>query len=80
MTSKQKPSPDELEEVFASIDPTQMQIARDLLTQAGIECFVFDTESSRMLGTTAAIPSRLMVHAHAARDALERLKELGFED
>jgi len=41
----------------------------DYLSQAGIESFVFDTASSRMLGTTAAVPARLMVHADAAADA-----------
>ncbi len=81
MTTKQNPPPpEELEDVLTSIDPTRMQIARDFLTQAGIECYVFDSEASRMLGTTAAIPSRLMVHADAAKEARKQLKELGFED
>jgi Putative prokaryotic signal transducing protein len=80
MTTKADPPNEELEDVFTSIDPTRMQIARDFLTQAGIECYVFDSEASRMLGTTAAIPSRLMVHADAAEEARKRLKELGFED
>ncbi len=67
----------ELVEVFASIDPTQMRIARDMLEGAGIECFVFDRESSRMLGTTAAVPTRLMVHSDRAAEARSRLKDLG---
>jgi hypothetical protein len=33
-----------------------------------------------MLGTTAAVPARLMVHADAAEEARKRLKDLGFED
>jgi hypothetical protein len=73
-------NPEELEEIFASIDPLQVRIARDFLTEAGIEAFVFDGESSRMLGTTAAVPARLMVHADRAGEARERLKELGFGD
>jgi hypothetical protein len=81
MTTKKNPPPsEELEDVFTSIDPTRMQIARDFLIQAGIECYVFDSEASRMLGTTAAIPSRLMVHADAAEEARKRIKDLGFED
>jgi hypothetical protein len=80
MTTKKNPPAEELEDVFTSIDPTRMQIARDFLIQAGIECYVFDSEASRMLGTTAAIPSRLMVHADAAEEARKRLSELGFED
>ncbi len=70
--------PAELEEILASIDPLQVRMARDFLAEAGIEAFVFDGESSRMLGTTAAVPSRLMVHADRAGEARERLKELGF--
>ncbi len=70
----------ELSEVFASIDPTQMRIARDMLEGAGIECFVFDRESSRMLGTTAAVPIRLMVHGDRADEAKDRLKELGLRE
>jgi len=71
-------APDELEEVFASIDSTQTLIARDLLSEAGIDCFVFDSDSSRILGSTAAVTSRLMVHADQAAEARDRLKELGF--
>ncbi|MGH7905605.1 MAG: DUF2007 domain-containing protein [Candidatus Binataceae bacterium] len=72
-------NPDELEEVFASIDPTEVRIANDFLHSGGIEAFIFDGESSRMLGTTAAIPARLMVYADHAAEARARLKELGFE-
>lgn len=70
----------ELVEVFSSIDPMQVRIARDLLSDSGIECFVFDEETSRMLGTTAAIPARLMVHAARKDEAQEQLKNLGFGD
>jgi hypothetical protein len=70
----------ELVEVLASIDPTQMRMARDLLEGSGIPCFVFDSENSRMLGSSAAIPIRLMVHRDVADDALARLKELGFPE
>jgi len=73
------PDPADLEEVLASIDPTPVRMAHDYLSQAGIESFVFDTASSRMLGTTAAVPARLMVHADAAADARQRLKIWGFE-
>ncbi|MDO8431537.1 MAG: DUF2007 domain-containing protein [Candidatus Binatus sp.] len=74
------PDPSDLEEVLASIDPTPVRMAHDYLNQSGIESFVFDTASSRMLGTTAAVPARLMVHADAAAEARKRLKDLGFED
>jgi Putative prokaryotic signal transducing protein len=69
----------ELELVFQSIDPIQVQIARDMLEGAGISSFIFDGETSRMLGTTVAIEARLMVPAAAAADARARLKELGFD-
>ncbi|HTY56742.1 MAG TPA: DUF2007 domain-containing protein [Candidatus Binataceae bacterium] len=70
----------ELEQVLASIDPVQVRMANDLLQQGGIEGFIFDDESSRMLGSTAAVPARLMVHADRAAEAREILKQLGFED
>lgn len=72
------PDPSELEEIFASIEPTPVRMAHDYLTEAGIESYVFDTMSSRMLGTTAGVPVRLMVHRDAAADARQRLNDLGF--
>jgi hypothetical protein len=80
MPDKEIPDPSELEEIFASIDPTPVRMAHDYLTEAGIESYVFDAASSRMLGTTAGVPVRLMVHRDAASDALDRLKDLGFTD
>ncbi len=77
MSGQEEP---ELQEVFASIDALQVQMARDQLDSSGIQTFVFDGESSRMLGTTAAVPTRLMVAAPDAAEALDRLKELGFID
>jgi hypothetical protein len=71
-------NPDDLTEVFTSVDPMQVQMAHDLLDGTGIETFIFDDESSRMLGSTAAVPARLMVHAANADEARSRLKELGF--
>lgn len=72
--------PSELVQVFASIDPTQMRMARDLLEESGIQCFVFDRENSRMFGSSAAFPARMMVHRDVAADAIARLKELGFPE
>jgi hypothetical protein len=71
-------NPDDLTEVFTSVDPMQVQMAHALLDGGGIESFIFDDESSRMLGSTAAVPTRLMVHAANADEARSRLKELGF--
>ena len=70
----------ELVQVFASIDPTQMQMARDLLEGSGIPCFILDGENSRMLGSNPALPIRMMVHRDVADDAIGRLKELGFPE
>jgi hypothetical protein len=67
-----------LETVFQSIDPVQVRMAWDFLRQGGIEAFIFDDESSRMLGTTSAIEARVMVHADSAAEARSRLRELGF--
>jgi hypothetical protein len=70
--------PPALETVFRSVDPVRVRMACDLLQQGGIEAFVFDSESSRMLGSTSAIEARLMVHADCAGEARSRLRELGF--
>jgi len=75
-----QPNPDELTEVFASVDATEVQMAHDLLDGSGIETFIFDDESSRLLGATAAVPARLMVHAADADEARSRLKELSFTE
>ncbi len=75
----QERDPAELVEVLASIDPMQVRMAHDMLASSGIESFIFDEESSRMLGSTAAVPARLMVHADTRDDALKLLDELGFE-
>jgi Putative prokaryotic signal transducing protein len=72
------PIPSGLEQVLVSMDPVQIQMARDLLRAGGIESFVFDGASSRMLGSTAALPARLMVHADDGAEARARLKDLGF--
>ena len=80
MPDKEMPDPSELEEIFASIDPTPVRMAHDYLNEAGIESFVFDAGSSRLLGMTAAVPTRLMVHRDAVKDARDRLNELGFTD
>ena len=71
----------ELVTVFTNLDATLLQIAHDLLRDAGIESFIFDTETSRMLGIfrgRAAVPPRLMVYADRAKEARECLTELGF--
>ena len=78
--ANEKPDSSELEEILASIDPTTVRKAHDYLTDAGIESYVFDAASSRMLGTTAAVPVRLMVHRDAAKEARECLNELGFTE
>jgi len=80
MPGTELPDPSELEEVFASIDPTPVRMAHDYLNEAGIESFVFDAGSSRLLGMTSEVPPRLMVHRDAAKDARDRLNELGFTD
>jgi len=80
MPDNEMPDPSELEEIFTSIDPTPVRMAHDYLNEAGIESYVFDAASSRMLGTTAGVPVRLMVHRDAAEDARDRLNELGFTE
>ncbi len=74
------PIPSDLEEVLVSMDSMQIQMARDLLEAGGIESFVFDGASSRMLGSTAAVPARLMVYAADGAEARARLRDLGFTE
>ncbi len=71
-------NPQRLEQVFTSIDPMQVRMARDLLDAGGIEAFIFDDGASRLLGSTVAVRARLMVHKDCADEARECLKELGF--
>src|SRR5579864_975369 len=78
MTIMDARDPSGLEEILASIDPMTVRMAHDYLTDAAIESYVFDAASSRMLGTTAGVPVRLMVPRDAAQDARECLNELGF--
>jgi hypothetical protein len=72
--------PSALETIFQSIDVVRVRIACDLLRQGGIEAFVLDDASSRMLGGTSAIEARLMVHADCVEEACSRLRELGFAE
>ncbi len=69
----------QIEMVFTSIDPIRVRMARDLLDAAGIEAFIFDGETSRMLGSTVAVACRLMVYSDCAEEAREQLRKLGFE-
>jgi hypothetical protein len=78
MPDKEELDLTEFEEVFASIDSTQMLMAKDYLTNEGLQVFVADEEASRMLGSTSAVMSRLMVHADAVPEARRILKDLGF--
>ncbi|MHB8384464.1 MAG: putative signal transducing protein [Candidatus Binataceae bacterium] len=80
MAEEQQFAPDELEEVYSTMDSTQVMMAHDLLAEAGFDCWVFDAEGSRMLGSTSAILARLMVHRDRAEAARKSLKELGFGD
>ena len=69
---------EKLVEVFNSPDLTQVQIARDMLASNGIEAFVFDGETSRILHAYGALPARLLVYEDCLDEARDQLKELGF--
>jgi hypothetical protein len=72
--------PDRLTEVFRSIDSMRVKMAYDLIAGGGLEVFIFDGDMSRMLGSTSAVPARLMVYASEAAEARARLKDLGFSE
>jgi len=80
MASESTPAPDQLEEVFRTLDPIQVQIACDVLAEAGIDCFVFDANASRLWGRSPLVPARLMVPAADAGEARECLEGLGLGD
>ncbi len=74
------PDPDKLVEVFATFDPTLTSIARDALESVRIESFIFDENASRIgYGGGHYIPTRLMVYADKADEALECLRDMGFK-
>ncbi len=65
MTSDEQSS---LVTVYSNDDIILVNIARDLLISAGIETYIFDAETPRMLAIQgrAAVPPRLMVYADRA--------------
>jgi hypothetical protein len=59
----------ELVTVYRNGDLMLVQIARDLLSGAGIEAFVFDAETSTMLAMLrdrSAVPARFVVYEDRA--------------
>jgi len=71
----------ELVNIYTNLDVMLLHMARDFLRDAGIEAYIFDAETSRMLGMLrgrAAVPPRLMVYADHAEEAREVLKALNF--
>ncbi|MGH7948088.1 MAG: DUF2007 domain-containing protein [Candidatus Binataceae bacterium] len=60
-------------EVLAAADPIRIRIARDVLAQAGIECFIFDEESYYLQHN---VPVRLIVPADRREEALALLEKL----
>ena len=69
---------DRLVEVFTSFDPIQVQIARDMLASGGIEAFIFDDGTARILRAYGSFAARLMVYEDCVDEARDQLKELGF--
>jgi len=67
--------------IYKNLDEILVHMAQDFLRDAGIDAFIFDAETSRMLGIVrgrAAVPPRLMVYADCAEEARKVLKALKF--
>ena len=50
-----------MKEILRSNDPVLISVAQSLLKEAGIECMVFDGNTSVLEGSIGAIQARLMV-------------------
>jgi len=70
----------ELVTIYTNLDVMLLHIARELLRDGGIEAYIFDAETSRILGMygRAAVPPRLMVFADRVESAREILSAQGF--
>lgn len=67
-------------EVMCTTDPVRLSFVQALLSERGIENFVFDTHSSILDGSLGVLPQRVMVADDdyaAARRVLEAAPELG---
>jgi len=68
--------------IYKNLDEILVHMAQDFLRDAGIDAFIFDAETSRMLGIykgRAAVPPRLMVYGDCAEEAREVLTALDFK-
>ncbi len=70
----------DLVKIFACNVPGEVEMARELLANLGIDAFVFDAHTGRIgsLFLAAAIPPRLMVFAADAARASQILNDFGF--
>jgi hypothetical protein len=80
MAERGQGSEPELVTILSSEDPSEVLMARDILLEAGIEAFVFDAESSRMLGSTTAVQARLVVRVEDDARAREVLADFGYSN
>jgi len=63
--------------VIRTMNPATHSFAEAILKDAGIDCFMFDFNSSIMDGYTSLVPRRLMVIDEDAKDAREALIAAG---
>ena len=72
-----------MKELAKSNNPVFISWVRAVLSEAGIECFIFDEHISIVEGSIGILPRRIMVpdddHARAAR-LLDEAEELRSDD
>ncbi|WP_336057708.1 putative signal transducing protein [Nitratireductor sp. CH_MIT9313-5] len=67
-------------ELLRTNDPVTLSFVESLLKDAGIGCFVADTNMSIMEGSLGVLPRRILVEAEKLEAARRLMVDAGLED